>query len=190
MFLKENAVKKLIKAAYNRNELLIANLQQDYIICGSRCVIRIDKNRLPNKIKGAIIELTGEFPVKGEKRSYGRDNEYFSEETSEEEWESRLNIGQAVYAHTVTNSLYERCGALARIIQAEDGKKHALPESVVAAVKNTEDVYGPMGRDNWGKEIFWYDDDCILVAYAVENDREREMLDRMADINLPDRYQG
>lgn len=190
MFLKESAVKKIIKGAYSRSELFIANLKMDYIIYCSRWIIQIDKKSMPNKIKGAIIELTGEFPEQGEKKCYGPDNEYVPEVEKEEKWEKVLDVGTAVCSYTITSGMYERNGNIARIIQTEDGNKYAVSENVVAAVKCNEDVYGPLGRDNQGGKVIWYDDNCLLMAFTVESDKEKEILDRMASINLPDRYHG
>lgn len=190
MFLKEPAVKKLIKQAYKKSILFVANLHSDYVIYSGRWIIKADKKKLSNKIKGAIIELTGELPEQGERKQYGPESEYMPEADSDEYWEKHIGTEQASYAYLVTSVLYERNGQMERIVQAVSGEKYAIPESAAAAVKHTEDLYGPYGMREDGGFLLWYDDDCIFVVSTAEGDKEKEILTKMAGIDLPEQYLG
>lgn len=190
MFLKEAAVKKLIKQAYKKSILFVANLHSDYVIYSGGWIIKADKKKLSNKIKGAIIELTGELPEQGERKQYGPESEYMPEADSDEYWDRHIDTEKAVYDYTVTSILYERNDQMERIVQAARGAKYAIPESAAAAVKYTENLKGPYGKREDGGLLFWYDDDCIFVVSTAEGDKEKEILEKMAGIDLPDHRLG
>lgn len=190
MFLKEAAIKKLIKQAYKKSILFVANLHSDYVIYSGGWIIKVDKKKLSNKIKGAIIELTGELPEQGERKQYGPESEYMPEADSDEYWEKHIDTEQASYAYLVTSILYERNGQMERIVQAVSGTKYAIPENAAAAVKHTGDLYGPFGKREDGGFLLWYDDDCIFAVHTAESDKEKEILEKMAGIDLPDQRLG
>ncbi len=188
MFLKEAAVKKLIKQAYKKSILFVANLASDYVIYSGDWIIKVDKRTLPNKVKGAIIELTGELPEQGERKQYGPESEYEPDVDSDEYWEKHLAVDKAVYDYTVTNMLYERHGEMERIIQSRNGANYAVPENRTAAVKYVADLKGPFGKREDGGLLIWYDDDCIFAVCTTEDDKEKEILKKMEGIKLPDWY--
>lgn len=87
MFIKASAFKKLIKDAWSKEGLTIGAADGELFLAGGYWVIRVDRGEIPNKIKAAIIELTGELPAedqvftcrKGEGNQYEiAENEYWN----------------------------------------------------------------------------------------------------------------
>ena len=188
MFLKEAAVKKLIKQAYKKSILFVVNLDSDYVIYSGDWVIKADKKKLSNKITGAIIELTGELPEQGERKEYGPEREFVPAVDNDEYWEKYLAPEKTIHNYTITNMLYERHGHMRRIVQTENRENYAISESAAAAVKFTADLKGPFGKREDGGLLIWYDDDCIFAVYTTEDDKEKEILKKMEGIELPDWY--
>lgn len=188
MFLKEAELKKLIKRAYNKGKLYIGVLSNDYIINGCNFAIMIDKKKIPRKILGTIIELTGELPTEGEGKSYGRGLEFAPEVDNEERWEKYFDVDHSVVKYTITTMCLERGNSLGRVIQAPDNTKNMIEESCMAAVKWNRELKGPFGKNNAGNSIIWYDDDCIFMATTVKSSKEEEFLEEIKSVVLPDRY--
>ena len=66
MFIKKSALSKLIKGTFKSETLRIRTTQTSYIFGGLQWMIRIDKEMLPNEIKGDLIKCCGELPAVGE----------------------------------------------------------------------------------------------------------------------------
>jgi hypothetical protein len=66
MFLHTPTLKKLLKKAFNSYGLTVANFDEQIYLQGSSWAISLDENHIPNKVKGAIIELCGIIPDDGQ----------------------------------------------------------------------------------------------------------------------------
>ena len=66
MVLNEGVLKKVIKSAYNIGHLHMGKRDGKYILAGTWWFIEINESNLSNKIKAAIMELTGLLPERGE----------------------------------------------------------------------------------------------------------------------------
>lgn len=66
MFLKETVFKRLAKEAYKGDGLYMARLKNEALMIGGEWWnIQINDEAITNKMKAAIIELTGDIPDKG-----------------------------------------------------------------------------------------------------------------------------
>lgn len=66
MFIKPSALSKLIKGTFKSETLRIRTTQTSNIFGGLQWLIRIDREMLPNEIKGDLIKCCGELPAVGE----------------------------------------------------------------------------------------------------------------------------
>lgn len=62
MFLHTPTLKKLLKRAFNSTGLTVAHFNEQIHLQGNSWFISLDENHIPNKVKGAIIELCGVIP--------------------------------------------------------------------------------------------------------------------------------
>lgn len=77
MFLDTSGFKKLIKEAWKYNHLILSRMDGSILVTNGVWCLVSDLEMIPNKIKGAIIELTGELPEEGESFQAGKDgNQY------------------------------------------------------------------------------------------------------------------
>lgn len=77
MFLDTSGFKKLLKEAWKRNCLILSRMDGSILMTNGAWCLVSDMAMIPNKIKGAIIELTGELPEEGESFQAGKDgNQY------------------------------------------------------------------------------------------------------------------
>ena len=63
MFFKAAVFKKLIKEAYAGIGLTIGRAEEYIFLSGGYWLIWMKKDKIPNKLKASIIELTGELPI-------------------------------------------------------------------------------------------------------------------------------
>lgn len=66
MFLHTPTLKKLLKKAFNSYGLTVANMDGQLILQGSTWAVSLDYEYIPNKVKGAVIELCGIIPEEGQ----------------------------------------------------------------------------------------------------------------------------
>lgn len=78
MFLDTSGFKKLIKEAWKCSRLFLSRKDGSLLITDLRWCLVSDTDMIPNKIKGAIIELTGELPEEGESFQSGKEGNQYS----------------------------------------------------------------------------------------------------------------
>lgn len=78
MFLDTSGFKKLIKEAWKCSRLFLSRKDGSLLITDLRWCLVSDPDMIPNKIKGAIIELTGELPEEGESFQSGKEGNQYS----------------------------------------------------------------------------------------------------------------
>jgi hypothetical protein len=66
MFLHTPTLKKLLKRAFNSTGLTVARFDEQIHLQGNSWFISLDETYIPNKVKGAIIELCGVLPDEGQ----------------------------------------------------------------------------------------------------------------------------
>lgn len=67
MFTKPQAVKKLMKEAYNGAGLRLAATEERYYIAGNYWKMDVKKGFIAKPVLAAMVELAGEIPAPGER---------------------------------------------------------------------------------------------------------------------------
>ena len=120
MFIKASAFKKLIKNAWSKEGLTIGAADGELFLAGGYWVIRVDREEIPNKIKAAIIELTGELPTEGQvfTSRKGEDNQYEIAENGY--WEITERFKEAKIPLEVTQLKIESVTRNIRVLKLPD----------------------------------------------------------------------
>ena len=71
MFIKAAVFKRLIKDAWKQSNLVVGMYHDLLNIKGNGWQMAIDPEKLPNKLKGQLVELTGELALSGEAYKFG-----------------------------------------------------------------------------------------------------------------------
>lgn len=71
MFIKAAVFKRLIKDAWKQSNLVVGVYHDLLNIKGNGWQMAIDPEKLPNKLKGQLVELTGELALSGEAYKFG-----------------------------------------------------------------------------------------------------------------------
>lgn len=70
MFIKDSVIKKLIKKAFEKNELVIAHEEGLYTIQFGNCVMQVIEKYMTNRVKSILVDFVGDIP-KNEGMLYG-----------------------------------------------------------------------------------------------------------------------
>lgn len=90
MFLHMPTLKKWMKQSWNAGNLIVGNLYDGLIIECGIFHVWLDAAAVPNKVKGAIMELTGELPEADRVFQAGKEGNQY-----EIPWKERWNIPAA-----------------------------------------------------------------------------------------------
>lgn len=65
MFLNKTVFKKWIKDAYNHGGLRVGRVFDGFVLAGSHWIVWADEDEMPNWVKAAVMEYTGQLPDEG-----------------------------------------------------------------------------------------------------------------------------
>lgn len=172
MFIKLNGFKKMIKTAYDAGCLHVMNTGGDYVLYGPAWYICIDSTKMPNKAKGAVIELIGEWPEQGEAfqagKEMGNQMEMIEDETywlaTSVKTEEKLVITPVVLHGTIR--LMKKDGALVPFRESVLG--------MVGAEYCEEKETGPEGPFLSNGMTWWKNEDMFFGYTNIELAEESE----------------
>ena len=175
MFLHMPTFKKLMKSAVRRDCLRVGNLDGGLLVHGGTFAVWSQNDMIPNKVKAAVMELTGELPAAGElfKATKGG-NQYEIPENPE--WDIRRGLKEANKRYVVTPVVLNdsRYDTFRFLQQANGGSIRVIKEEFISLIDLAETDYnhgegtpaGPFGKED-GCQFFWATDFCILAVGEV-----------------------
>lgn len=188
MFLTTQSFKKLIKDAY-KSGLRIGNDGEGVFLCGSYWAIWIEQGRIPKKALGAVIELTGEMPMKGEAfKASPSGNQYEIEESVV--YHVRENALSCKTELDVTNLIIKEGEGLTRILQEPENLKlhfvnNIILDGISAKELNWEEgEETPMGPFIGAHEgLFWVNN--VMALNVMERKcKEIEIFDSLRKVRI------
>lgn len=186
MFFKAAVFKKLIKEAYAGIGLTIGRAEEYIFLSGGYWLIWMKKDKIPNKLKASIIELTGELPINNQvfKARKGEKNDYSTD------WKETYNINfykrSMDQEYVVTKVILEQNLTPCRLLQNEETQEIILLNQVLIdlvdkeAIESREECqpFGPIGLKDKKDAVLWYNDTGALVAWrrTPEAETRQQML--------------
>lgn len=123
MFLNKTKFKKWIKDAYNRGGLTVGRIHDGLVICGPYWTTWTEDGYIPNWVKAAVMEYTGELPKDGCVFKAIK-NEPLQYEISENSWFNLPEMYQkAKTVFTVTPVTYDHKWEYYRFLQNNQTKE-------------------------------------------------------------------
>ena len=198
MFVNTSAFKKLIKKSWSAEGLTMGATDTEIFFAGGTWVIRVDKRKIPNKIKAAIVELTGELPAAGEVFTCYKKEATQYEVAENEYWNITERFWSAQVELNTTKVRYNGATRDYRILQEEKSKKCILVDNFFtelidySAVEEYEDIpAGPVMEHLAAGLIYWSNNVMTIAvgrisvqASAVQTELAA-FLEHMETRNLP-----
>lgn len=170
MFLNKTMFKKWIKNAFNHGGLTVGYIYDGLVISGSAWVVWADEGFIPNWVKAAVMEYTGELPKLGCVFKAEKDSP-IQYEISENAF---LNLPErfmeAKIPFTVTPVIYAANWDSYRMMQCrQTNSLIAVSENLYGVIdlKELEDESIPMGpasRNEQGEILIWKNQHSALAV--------------------------
>lgn len=189
MFLNKTMFKKWIKNAFNHGGLTVGYLYDGLVIAGNPWVVWIREDDIPNWVKAAVMEYTGELPkygcvFKAEKDSAIQyeisENEYFNLPERFMEAKTPFTVTPVIYAANWNSYRMMQCRKANSLI--------AVSEDLYGVIdlKELEDESVPMGpasRNEQGEILIWKNQHSALAVCSSklgdDGNRVIEALERI-----------
>lgn len=179
MFLDTSGFKKLIKEAWKRSRLYLSKKGGSLLITDGTWCLLSDMDMIPNKIKGAIIELTGELPQDGESFRSGKEGNQCSF-TQTLPWEAMRSLNdtaeEAIRAEQ-TQILIDEGYTISRILKYRTDS-FCIQKQFTDLITCEELIEGketpPQGPYTTGKElkgVWWTNLTGVFLVYEFQNNK-------------------
>lgn len=191
MFLNKTMFKKWIKDAFNHGGLTVGYIYDGLVMSGSTWVVWVDEGSIPNWVKAAVMEYTGELPkigcvFKAEKNS---PIQYEISENAYLDLPERFM--EAKLPFIVTPVVFDTNWSAYRILQSKKtGSLIALSESLyrIIDLKELEDESAPMGpsaRNEQGDLLIWKNQNSALAVCSSKlGDDGNRVLEALESIDF------
>lgn len=192
MFFSTSVLIKLLKNSYKNNDLRIGNLSGGLVIATSRWLAWIDNNNVPNKIKAAVIELTGELPKPDYIFRVSKD-QIKPEEIEEIAIYENMIKGYSTARQTlIISPVIIQNPFDIRILQNAIGKITGLREDYYKVIdKNAIDLdvegepVGPCYGASADDGVYWYNGISRLIIIP-SNLIENDLLTKLSEVDFED----
>ena len=169
MFINASAFKKLIKESWSKEGLTMGATEDEIFLAGGSWVIRTFKSEMTNKIKAAIVELTGELPAAGEVFTCYKKEATQYEVAENEYWNICERFNDAKIPLQITKVKYQRVKEL-RVLQKKSLASILINEKFMnlidlSAREEMEDLpVGPVTTETKSGLVYWKNS---IMAIAV-----------------------
>lgn len=174
MFVNTSAFKKLIKKSWSQEGLTMGATDTEIFLAGGAWVIRVDKKKIPNKVKAAIVELTGELPAAGEVFTCYKKEATQYEVAENEYWNITERFWSATVELVATKVRYTDGIRDYHILQEAKSKKCILVDNFFtelidySAIEDREDIpAGPVMEHPAAGLIYWSNDVMSLAVGRI-----------------------
>lgn len=200
MFLHMTTWKKIIKQAFNTGKLIVGNRDDYLFVRTGTTSVWFPECETPNKVKGAIMELTGELPKKGEVFRAGKEGLQYELPWLENDSLKRMNAAMNK-RYIVTPVLLGDKYQMLHFLQQADDKTviRVIDEAYLKLLDPSEldhmhgegEIAGPYGTES-GDRFFWKTDFCALLLCGVTLYRgiSRAVLEAVRNVDFEGDYSG
>lgn len=183
MFINASAFKKLIKESWSKEGLTMGATEDEIFLAGGSWVIRTFKSEMTNKIKAAIVELTGELPAAGEVFTCYKKEATQYEVAENEYWNICERFKDAKIPLQITKVKYQGVKEL-RVLQEKESLESILINEKfmnlidLSAREEMEDIpVGPVTTGTKSGLVYWKNS-IMAIAVArifVNEETDHEM---------------
>lgn len=194
MFISAKALTKQIKDQYKTN-LRIGYLQDGLVIIGGEWAVWMDYEYVPNKIKGAIVELAGGLPSKGKLFSLSKSNpdpqyEIISPDIEElfsgiDDADNKLNLSPIILDAHEPMRLMQTLDPLQRIVEVRLRYLDLVDLSELDYDIEGEPTGPCYAEDPYGK-IYWYNDIAKLFVMPYGK-RDNPLFSILSEVKFDER---
>lgn len=172
MFIHMPTFKKLMKQAFSAGRLTVGNSNGGlFVECGT-FIVWLETSTIPNKVKGAIMELTGELPSEEHVFKAGKEGNQY-ELPWNYTWNVREGARKADKRYIVSPIVLDdsRYNAFRFLQQAGTSNVKAISEVFIGMIDHAEidqengegSVQGPYSTER-GDIFYWQTDLCVLAV--------------------------
>lgn len=174
MFLNKTKFKKLVKDAYNSGGLRVGRIYGGLVICGGHWVTWTEDGYVPNWVKAAVMEFTGELPEEGYLFK-AKKEEPVQYEVSENEI---MNLPEmfmvAKVPFTITPIIYDQKWKQYRFLQ------NSITRDIIAMDRSMYEVLdmkelgeesrpmGPCSMSGSGDMLIWKNEHSALALFKMD----------------------
>lgn len=192
MFLNKTVFKKMIKEAYNNNDLTVGMLYEGFVIKSNYWVVWIDGGNIPSWVKAAVIEYTDALPEEGEVFKAGKNNPV-QYETQENQWFNLpAKYRTALIPFTVTPLIYKntepvrflQCNKTDNLITLSERLYNVIDLSSMEPDENRPS--GPCSERQEGELVMWKNENMAIALCTVRTGDGccREVMDLLSEITF------
>lgn len=199
MFIKVPVFKKLLKRAFAANRMKVKMDGSGLTVDCGHFAVWFEKEHIPNKIKSAIVELSGEIPEEGKAflaqqsgNQYEMDSAVLDLRNLFRQTNKRYVKPPIVYSDDYdTYRFLQMAGKPDNIKLVADIFVQLLDPHELDHVAAEGTIQGPYSMET-GMLFFWATDLCILAVGAIMPHRGivKKTMTELADIDFEGDYSG
>lgn len=174
MFLNKTMFKRWIKDAFRHNGLVVGRIYGGLVISGGAWVTWTQEGYVPNWLKAAIMEHTGELPNEGEVFKAKKDEVQQYEVSENPYLDLPKRFREARIPFLVIPVIYDTRWASYRLIQCRmSGEVIPIPSEYYDIIDIREAEHdgtpvGPSSRDETGRMLIWKNETSALAVSRAE----------------------
>ena len=178
MFLNKTMFKRWIKDAFRHNGLVVGRIYGGLVISGGAWATWTKEGYVPNWLKAAIMEHTGELPNEGEVFKAKKDEVQQYEVSENPYLDLPKRLQEARIPFSVIPVIYATRWASYRLIQCRmSGEVIPIPSEYydIIDIRETEHdgtPAGPSSRDETGRVLIWKNETSALAVSRSEMSEE------------------
>lgn len=191
MFLNKTMFKKWIKDAFNHGGLTVGYIYDGLVMSGSTWVVWVDEGSIPNWVKAAVMEYTGELPklgcvFKAEKDSPIQyeisENAFLNLPERFMEAKTPFTVTPVVYAANWNSYRIMQCRHTNRLIAVSEDLYGIID---LKDLENESAPIGPSARNEQGDIMLWKNDSSALAICSSKlGDDGNRVLDALERIDF------
>lgn len=202
MFIKAAGFKLLMKDAWSRGILFVSRKGEELLIYGGSWIWWGMIDTIPNKVKAALVELTGEFPESGISFKSGKcaDNQYEFTETIP--WgmvktlyqTERVELNDTgVIVKSQHGSLYSLYRNRGNTLMISEKYSEIISNAEIIEEKeiNYEGAFVCKLTDVDARCVYWSNGTSMLIVFEViPDDWRKEFMKKIVDLNIGESRNG
>ena len=203
MFFKLSVLKRLFKAAYKGNGLVIGHVEDGGVnglyVTGSWWSIFFDDWHIPKEVRGELISLTGELPEGN--YAFRTENEEYSQScmvdpAMNDIWETTRGCR---YSYKITRFMENYNGMVLRYLQEPKTESLVKVNDMVLSLIDPDAIEkddgemlpnGPVTTEINADYVYWFNDRCILKVQRGALDSDMRDVKQAYNALEPDKREG
>lgn len=192
MFLNRRKIKQLIKSSFRWEGLTVGRVYDGLVVAGGRWITWTEDGYIPNWLKAAVMEYTGELPKQGCMFKAKKDEPIQYEIADNDFYDLPEMKRKCIFAYTVTPVVIKDQHYQVRLLQQNtSGGILAVPETCCEIIDLSElgDENAPSGPASVSESggILLYKNEHSAYAFTTLGwvmDETREIMDAVSAIDF------